>query len=313
MKRTKYPIHPDFKKWSHMNPPLNRPFLALIQPLMGRLFQMEKSSAELTVERKTIPVGESGVRALLYTPKDMEDRSACLVYYHGGGFVLPAAPYHYALAREYALRARCRVLFVDYRLAPKHPFPTAPGDCFAAYTWALEHAEELSVDAYRVAVGGDSAGGELATVVCLMAKERGSIPPCGQMLMYPVTGTGIETESMKTYTDTPMCNSRDAEKYDKYYMRDPSAGKRVYASPIEAESLEALPPAYIETAEFDCLRDGGILYAGRLQSSGVPTELYNTKGTIHGFDIELSSPIVRDCVDRRVAFLKQVFTSGRKR
>ena len=184
MKRTKYPIHPDFKKWSHMNPPLNKPFLALIQPLMGRLFLMEKSSAELTIEQKSIPGGEGrSIRALLYTPKDLEDRSACLVYYHGGGFVLPAAPYHYSLAREYALRARCRVLFVDYRLAPKHPFPAAPEDCFAAYCWALNHAEELSVDPSRVAVGGDSAGGELATVVCLMAKERDCVPPCGQMLI----------------------------------------------------------------------------------------------------------------------------------
>lgn len=203
--------------------------------------------------------------------------------------------------------ARCRVLFVEYRLAPRHPFPIAPKDCFAAYCWALDHAEELSVDAARVAVAGDSAGGELATVVCLMAKERDHTSPCGQMLIYPVTGIGVETESMKKYTDTPMCNSRDSEKYDKYYMRDPSAGKRVYASPIEAESLAELPPAYVETAEFDCLRDGGILYARRLQSSGVPTELYNTKGTMHGFDIELHSSIVRDCVDRRIAFLKRVF------
>ena len=291
-----------------MNPPLNRPFLALIQPLMGRLFLMEKASAELAVERKSIPIGDGhDIRALLYTPKDVEDRSACLVYYHGGGFVLPAAPYHYSLAREYALRARCRVLFVDYRLAPRHPFPAAPEDCFAAYRWAADHAEELSVDTARLAVGGDSAGGELATVVCLMAKERGFVLPCGQMLVYPVTGIGMETESMKKFTDTPMCNSRDAEKYDKYYMQDPSAGKRIYASPIEAESLEGLPPAYVETAEFDCLRDGGILYARRLRDSGVPTELYNTKGTMHGFDIVLSSPIVRDCVGRRVEFLKRVF------
>lgn len=146
MKRTKYPIHPDFKKWSHMNPPLNKPFLALIQPLMGRLFLMEKSSAELTIEQKSIPGGEGrSIRALLYTPKDLEDRSACLVYYHGGDFVLPAAPYHYSLAREYALRTRCRVLFVEYRLAPKHPFPAAPEDCFSAYRWAVERAEELSI------------------------------------------------------------------------------------------------------------------------------------------------------------------------
>ena len=131
--------------------------------------------------------------------------------------------------------------------------------------------------------------------------------PCGQMMMYPVTGIGMETESMKKYTDTPMCNSRDAEKYDKLYRPDPSAGKLEYTSPIQAESLAGLLSAYIETAEFDCLRDGGILYAERLRKFGVPVELHNTEGTMHGFDIVLDSPIVRNCVDRRTAFLKKIF------
>ena len=130
--------------------------------------------------------------------------------------------------------------------------------------------------------------------------------PCGQMLVYPAAGN-VETESVRKYTDTPMCNSRDMEKYGKFYRPDPSVGKNEYASPIEAENLEGLPPAYIETAEFDCLRDGGILYAERLRKSGVSAELHNTEGTMHGFDIVLDSPIVRECVDLRVAFLRQVF------
>ena len=106
-----------------------------------------------------------------------------------------------------------------------------------------------------------------------------------------------------------MCNSRDMEKYGKLYRPDPSVDNNVYASPIEAESLEGLPPAYIETAEFDCLRDGGILYGEKLRSFGVPVKLYNTEGTIHGFDIELKSGIVRECVDRRIAFLRNVLRS----
>ena len=138
-----------------------------------------------------------------------------------------------------------------------------------------------------------------------MAKDRGQVMPCGQMLIYPAAGD-VETESVKKYTDTPMCNSRDTDKYGKYCRPDPSAGNNVYASPIEAESLEGLPPVYIETAEFDCLRDGGSLYGEKLRSFGVPVELHNTEGTIHGFDIELKSGIVRECVDRRVAFLRNV-------
>ena len=307
-KRTQYPIHPDFKKWARMNPPLNRAALPLIQGMMKPLFRLEKSSAQMTVERKRIPVGNGdSVRALWYCPRDAGETAPCLIVYHGGGFVLPAAPYHYSLAREYAERAACKVLFVDYRLAPKHPFPAAPEDCYAAYCWARSNAETLAIDPSRIAVAGDSAGGQLAAVVCLMARDRGRPLPCGQMLLYPAAGNA-DTESVRKYTDTPMCNSRDMAKYAKLYRPDPTVGENAYASPIEAESLAGLPAAYVETAEFDCLRDGGILYARRLRQSGVPAEVNNTEGTIHGFDIVLDSPIVRGCVDRRVAFLRQVFS-----
>ena len=289
-----------------MNPPLNRAIVPVIQKLMGPLAMMERSTSELTVERQTIPVGNGDtIQALLYSPKDIGRSAPCLVYYHGGGFVWPASPHHYSLVKEYAQRVRCKVLFVNYRLAPKYPFPVAPEDCYAAYTWVLANAAELSVDPARIAVAGDSAGGQLATVVCMMAQARGQVLPCGQMMLYPAAGN-VETESVRKYVDTPMCNSRDMEKYGKLYRPDPTVGNPIYASPIEAGSLAGLPPAYIETAEFDCLRDGGILYAQRLEGFGVPVELYNTQGTIHGSDIVLESPIVRACVDRRVAFLKRV-------
>ena len=308
MKRTKYPIHPDFEKWENMNPPLNRAIVPVLQQLIGLLFMRERSTEELTVERKSVPVGNGDtIRALWYCPKNAGEAAPCLVYYHGGGFVFPASPHHYCLAKEYAQRAGCKVLFVDYRLAPKYPFPIAPEDCYAAYCWVIAHARELSIDPARIAVAGDSAGGQLATVVCLMARDRGQVMPCGQMLIYPAAGN-VETESVKKYIDTPMCNSRDMEKYNKFYRPDPSVGNNFYASPIEAESLEGLPPAYIETAEFDCLRDGGILYAERLRQFGVSAKLYNTKGTMHGFDIVLDSQIVRECVDKRIAFLRQEFS-----
>ena len=292
-----------------MNPPLNRAAVSLAQRLMGPLFTMEKSTTGLAVERKTIPTDTNDtIRALWYCPKDIGGNAPCLIYYHGGGFVFPASPHHYSLAKEYAQRARCKALFVDYRLAPKHPFPTAPEDCYAAYCWVLANAGKLGIDPARVLVAGDSAGGQLATVICLMTRDRGQAMPCGQMLIYPAAGD-VETESVRKYTDTPMCNSRDMEKYGKLYRPDPSVGNNVYASPIEAASLEGLPAAYVETAEFDCLRDGGVLYAERLRQFGVSAELYNTEGTMHGFDIVLDSPIVRECVNRRVAFLKRVFES----
>ena len=307
-----YPIHPDFEPWSRMRTPISRPMLAVMQPLMGLLFAREKSTPELRVERLRIPVGGATIRALLYSPAALEGPAPCLIDYHGGGYVFPAAPYHYELARIYALRAGCRVLFPDYRLAPKHPFPTAPEDAYAVYTWALASADRLGVDPARVAVGGDSAGGTLATVVGLMAAERGASLPRAQMLLYPAAGQGDSvTESMRLFTDTPMCNSRDAEKYDKLYMADPSAGKPEYAAPLKAPSLAGQPQAYVETAEFDCLRDGGILYAQRLEAEGVPAELHQTKGTMHGFDIVMEkSAIVRVCIDDRVTFLKRIFETA---
>ena len=313
MKRTKYPIHPDFKKWEHVNPPLHKTFLPVMQKVMGTLFLREKSSDAITVNHLKIGTSDGKtIRALLYTPAGVSTPAPCLVYYHGGGFVLPAAPHHYNLVKEYSLKALCKVLLVDYRLAPKFAFPVAPEDCFSAYQWVLKQAQDVGIDPSLVAVGGDSAGGELATVVCLMARDQSVRIPCAQMLIYPVTARGLETESMKKYVDTPMCNSRDMGKYDRFYIQDEKAGKREYMSPIDADSLADLPPAYIETAEFDCLRDGGQQYAERLEQFLVPVELHNTVGTIHGFDIEVTSSIVRECVERRVAFLQKAFRRGLK-
>ena len=308
MGRTKYPIHPDFKKYEHFNPPLNKVVLPFMQKIIGHLFKMEKSTEQVDAKRLSIPI-ENGqvIEPLLYTPIGISDHAPCLIYYHGGGFVLPAAPHHYLLAKAYAIRGNCKVLFVNYRLAPKHPFPAAPEDCYTAYSWLCANAKDLAIDSTRILLAGDSAGGQLATVVCLMARDRGHSMPCGQKMIYPVTGRKMETESMKFFTDTPLCNSKDIEKYDAYYIKEPLYENHDYASPIHAECLKKLPEAYIETAEFDCLRDEGILYAERLIASGVPVELNNTLGTIHGFDIALESEIVRECVNQRVAFIKKIF------
>lgn len=308
MKRTRYPIHSDFRGWSKLHPPLNKAMLPLMQKMLGLLWLLQKSTKELTVTKKRITTFDgSKIRVLLYSPVGIPENAPCLMYYHGGGFVFPAAPNHYHLAGEYALKARCKVLFVDYRLAPKYPFPIAPEDCYAAYRWAIENAGELSIDPARIAVTGDSAGAQLAIVVCLMARDRGLAMPCGQLLPYPAVGNLPDTESYQKYTDTPMCCSKDMDKYGRYYIQDEKAGKREYSSPIHAESFEGLPPAYIETAQFDPLHDGGVLYAQRLISEGIAAELTETQGTIHGFDIVLNSPIVRKCIDARIDFLKRIF------
>jgi acetyl esterase len=307
MKRTQYPIHPDFKKYVNFNPPLNRFILPIMQKMMAFLVTQEKSTLEMNVLHFTIPVKNGTIKAILYTPVDISKNAPCLIYYHGGGFVLPAAPQHFSLIKEYAKRVSCKVLFVDYRLAPKYPFPIPPEDCFSAYKWLLDHVDEYSIDPKRIAVAGDSAGGELASVVCLMAMDSNVKIPCAQMLIYPVTAHALETPSVLEFTDTPLCNSKDLKKYEKYYAQDEKAGKREYLSPLDSDKLNLMPPTYLETAEFDCLRDCGILYAEKLESLGVPTVLNNTKGTIHGFDIDLNSSIVKKSIDNRVDFLIKNF------
>lgn len=299
-------LHPDFKRLSAIRPPINRVSVAMIQPLMRLLYAREKSDAQVTVEKLVIDT-PSGYRmpSLMYTPRTLKT-DGCLLYCHGGGFVFPAAPYQYALARTYAARVGCRVLFVDYRLAPQHPFPAAPEDCFAAYRWLLDQARVRGIDPGRLAVCGDSAGGTLSMVVVLMAIEHGLPVPCAQLLTYPSVGNCGETDSMRLYTDTPMCSTKDAAKYGRMYTPDPDAGKLIYRSPVEADSFAGVPATYIETAEFDCLRDGALIYADRLRAEGIPVELHQTKGTPHGYDMALSSGVVQGLVEKRAAFLKRV-------
>lgn len=304
MKRKIYPIHADFKKYEKFNPPLNPFILPIMQKFMSVLIDQEKSDHEIDVIRLSIPVDNGEIKALLYSPIGIAVNSPCLIYYHGGGFVLPAAPSHFHWAREYAKQVGCKVLFVDYRLAPKYPFPIPSEDSFKAYTWLLDHALEYSIDVNRIAVGGDSAGGELATVVCLMAMDHLIKIPCAQMLIYPVTAHKLETQSVKDFVDTPLCNSRDLEKYQTYYAKNEKAGKWEYLSPFDSEKLDQMPPTYLETAEFDCLRDCGILYANKLSSLGVVTVLNQTKGTIHGYDINLKSEIVKESIKHRIKFLQ---------
>ncbi len=302
MSTVKYPIHPDFRVLSGIRPPLNRKTIPFIQRAMGLLYHQQRTDRTVRVEHIRIPsTGGHTLRALLYEPRSGE-RNGCLLFCHGGGYAFPAAPYHYKLARIYAERAGCRVLFPDYRLAPGAPFPAAAEDCFAAYRRLLD----LSGGA-PAAVCGDSAGGTLAMAVTLMAIDERVPVPCAQLLTYPAVGDCGETESIRLYTDTPMCNTRDANTYGEWYVQDESAGKLAYRSPIEAGSFAGLPMTYIETAEFDCLRDGAILYAEKLKESGIPVELHQTEGTVHGYDMVLKSGIVAALIEKRIHFLKRAF------
>ena len=306
MKQEKYNhIHPDFRMLSLIHPPLDIRRIAVIQRIMRLSYHRQRSDRKIRVERIRIPF-DSGttVRALLYVPKE-EKTKGCLLFFHGGGYAFPAAWYHYRLARTYAGKIGCRVLFPDYRLTPENTFPAAADDCFAAYRWMRGQMPDSPI-----AVCGDSAGGTLSMAVCLMAKDHRIPVPCAQLLTYPYVGQCGQTESMQLYQDAPLLSSRDIAKYEAWYAPDPNAGKLAYRSPIESDSFDIFPMTYIETAEYDGLRDGAILYAEKLREKGIHVELHKTEGTVHGYDMRLKSRIVKEYTEKRICFLREAFSAA---
>lgn len=303
---SRYAIHPDFAPIAHFQPP-SAPWTLPLSNAFLSLFTL-RSDREVRVERLHIPGHDGGtVPTLLVAPRELASPAPCLVYAHGGGFTLKASPHHYRMVRAYALRAGCLVLFPDYRLAPRFPFPAAAEDVFAVYRWAEHNAGKLGIDPGRLALGGDSAGGNLAAACALMARDRGAVLPCLQMLIYPVLDRRMETGSMAAFPDTPMWNSRKNREMWRMYLPALPEENLAYASPPEAPSLAGLPPAYIETARFDCLRDEGAAYARALEAQGVAVTLNETEGTVHGFDFIQSSGIVKQCMARRVEALRRAF------
>lgn len=308
VKDYKYPIHKDFEKLISIKIPLENEFFVFItQQLLGLLWNGRKGDKDCTAKKINIPFGKKRLRAIVYEPTNIKENAPCLVYYHGGGFVIPAAQHHYNAAKTYATRLGCKVVFVDYPLAPANKYPIPVDACYAAYCWTVNHAEKLGINPNKVAVGGDSAGGNLSSAVCIKAYDNKFKMPCAQLLIYPASGSRELTESMKKYTDTPMCNSKDYNKYIKYYFGKGDYTQYRYASPVVSESYNIFPATYIETAEFDCLRDEALMFAENLLNAGVNTVVHNTFATVHGYDIIEDSSITKDSMNKRVEFLKKQF------
>lgn len=304
----KYKIHSDFKKYEKMKTPISPALLPLMNGIIETSFNKKKPEKGVREIIKKIPGYQNEpIEIRIYEPEGIKEALPCLIYLHGGAFVLKSAAFHKQLICEYALKTPCKVVFVDYRLAPKHAFPVGVEDCFAAFEWVCQNAATIGIDSSKIAVGGDSAGGALAAAVCLMARDRKASKICFQMLIYPVTDARQITESVKEFTDTPLWNGKQNQKMWQLYLGEGVHSNKEYASPMEATSLENLPDAYIEVAEFDCLRDEGINFAKALTENGISVEFNQTKGTIHGFEIAENSDIVRQSVIKRVEALKSVF------
>jgi acetyl esterase len=217
----------------------------------------------------------------------------CLLDIHGGGFVLGSLDMQHGPSVEIARDLDVVVVTLNYRLAPEHPFPAGLDDCYATLSWIHDHADALGVDADRIGIGGQSAGGGLAAGLALLARDRGGPAVCFQLLGIPELDHRLETTSMRTFVDTPMWHRPNAELSWQHYLGSDRSDVSPYASPAIAQDLTGLPPAYVTTMEFDPLRDEGIEYALRLLGAGVPVELHSYPGTFHGSSFVSTAAVSR--------------------
>jgi len=239
---------------------------------------------------KDVPIGgvknldAGGVRMRMYTPvAGGAEPLPVLVYFHGGGFVIGDLETHDGLCRQLANEGGFRVIAVDYRRAPEHPFPAALDDALAAVKWIETHASELGVDANRIAVGGDSAGGALAAEVAQAAKAKGGTRIAFQMLLFPVTQIGGETASLREFA---LGYFLDKPTLDWFFAQYAPAGvdrSDPRVSPLNAVDFKGLPPAYVMLGGFDPLHDEGLAYVGKLRDAGVAVELADYSGLVHCF------------------------------
>jgi len=228
------------------------------------------------------PGGEIGYR--LYRPAGLGDGPLpLLIYYHGGGMVFGSVESHDIICRATADEARCLVVSVDYRLAPEAPYPAAVMDAWAAWNEVVDRATELGADPARIAVGGDSAGGNLAAVVSLMARDSGAGAPCFQWLIYPNTDMAAAGGSIDDYADGYFLTRDSLAWLQEMYLRTPDDRHDWRVSPLRVPSVKGVAPALVQTAGFDPLKDEGNAYADRLEEAGVPVERIDYPGMIHGF------------------------------
>lgn len=236
-----------------------------------------------TVDNRAIDGPRGSIPIRIYRP-DCRGPLPLLVFFHGSGFVLLDLDSHDDLCRRLCRGAQCIVVSVDYRLAPEHKFPAGPDDCLAATRWAAAHADELGADAARIAVAGDSAGGCLAAVTALRARDEGGPALRGQLHFYPVTDYyDPPTPSYAAFASGYGLTASGMRWFWDHYLADPADANDARAAPLRAATFAGLPPACIITAEYDVLRDEGEAYARCLRDEGIAVALRRCAGLNHGF------------------------------
>ncbi len=262
---------------------------------------------DLRIENRTVDRGDVPVR--IYWPQSEPGNLPIVVFYHGGGFALGDLETHDPVARAHAVGADAIVVSVDYRLAPEHPFPAGLNDCWAALQWVAEHATELGGDPNRIAVAGDSAGGNLAAVIAQRARDEGGPRLAFQLLWYPTITADLSMPSFTENADAPILDRDVIDAFLSWYIpgvdiSDPKSLPAALA-PCNAADLSGLAPAFIGSAEHDPLRDDAALYADLLNAAGVPAELSNEGTLVHGYaSFALIIPAAAEATNRGLAALK---------
>ena len=282
------PVHPEVQAFLDAQAQIEAPPITEQTPEMAR--EGYRATAEAigpgpemhSVADRTID-GPAGTIALRVYRPSAEGNLPILIYYHGGGWVIGDLDTHDRACRELAEGSGCLVVSVDYRLAPEAPFPAAVDDCYAALEWVAAHAGELGGDAKRLAVGGDSAGGNLSAVMCLLARDRGGPEIAFQLLVYPAVDMRFAHASVEENGEGYVLTKDHMSFFRGHYMPEDADLEDPRASPLLAESHEGLPPALILTAEFDPLRDEGEAYGAALHAAGVPVEVSRYDGQVHIF------------------------------
>jgi len=253
----------------------------------------------------TVPGPASQLPARLYQPLG-DGPFPLTVFFHGGGFAVGNIASHDSLCRELCVSSGSAVLSVEYRLAPEAPFPAPGDDCYAAYLWAAEHAAELNADPARLAVAGDSAGGNLAIVVTLRCRDEGGPMPKAQLLIYPATDFVTETASRQANSKGYFLTGDMMRMFGEAYISDPTHAAHPHASPLLSAQLHGLPPALVMTAEFDPLRDEGEGYYQALLKAGNRAEYLPGPGMVHGYaNMTGFVPAAAALVDQGAAWLKR--------
>ncbi|AQL41376.1 alpha/beta hydrolase [Halorientalis sp. IM1011] len=267
-------------------PPIHAVSVAEARGQMEAMASMRGDGEDVgNVETFEIQGPEEPLPVRLYHP-DGDGPHPVLVYFHGGGFVIGSLETHDALCRSLTNAADCAVLSVDYRLAPENPFPAAVEDAYAAVEWVADHGEPVDLDPGRIAVGGDSAGANLAAATTLAVQDRGGPELAHQALIYPVVSSPVVGEEFDSYEENAegYFLERDTmEWFHEKYVRDEIHLRNEYFAPLLAADLSGVPSATIVTAGFDPLRDEGIAYADRLESEGVDVTRDHYEDMIHGF------------------------------